>query len=165
MGLFRRRNTPKTLRRVPRPPYNGEDSPWERKRPSIFESQELPAMSPICSGCRHWHLGSTRACAAFPGRRAIPLDIWLGHNPHTSPVPGDHGIQFEDMEPWGSDDAPSAQWVLDLVVEGPYDTVPIKGRPGAAPADGPGSVAKGSAAGMSARLPEMDGRGVVKAGG
>lgn len=32
-------------------------------------------------------------CTAFPDR--IPEEIAYGDNQHTSPFPGDHGIQFE----------------------------------------------------------------------
>jgi hypothetical protein len=119
MGLFRRRSIPKTLRRVPRPTRGVFEVaiPWERKRHSIFESQELPTTSPICAMCKHWHLGSTRACDAFPGRRAIPLNIWLGHNPHTRPFPGDHGIQFEELDASDVDDLPVDPVFEQVLVE------------------------------------------------
>jgi hypothetical protein len=34
-----------------------------------------------------------RVCPAFPD--GIPDAIWLRENTHTSPYPGDHGIQFQ----------------------------------------------------------------------
>ena len=36
-------------------------------------------------------------CHAFPDN--IPDEIAYGDNPHTSPYPGDHGIQYERIEP------------------------------------------------------------------
>jgi hypothetical protein len=117
MSFYRRQRTPKTLRRVPRPTWDGVDSPWERQRLNIHESRELPTMSPMCSLCTHWHLGSNRACDAFPGPRAIPLDIWLGHTPHTSPVPGDRGIQYENVAPLDADATPSLDlnpWLAEM---------------------------------------------------
>jgi hypothetical protein len=35
-------------------------------------------------------------CAAFPNR--IPREIAYGDNPHTTPYPGDNGIQYEKEE-------------------------------------------------------------------
>ena len=51
--------------------------------------------SPICTYCRHANVDNARVCAAFPN--GIPLEIWNGDNPHTSPYPGDHGIRFEPV--------------------------------------------------------------------
>ena len=47
--------------------------------------------SPVCSTCVH-RGNEHRKCAAF---EHIPDEIWNGDNHHTSPYPGDHGIQYE----------------------------------------------------------------------
>jgi len=55
-----------------------------------------------CFFCKHYDhsrfsLSSTRHfCRAFP--QAIPLEIATGQVEHTTPYPGDHGIQFELAE-------------------------------------------------------------------
>ncbi|MDX1957377.1 MAG: hypothetical protein SFU98_02335 [Leptospiraceae bacterium] len=46
-----------------------------------------------CYRCKH--STNHRVCKAF-GK--IPDDIWLGKVQHTSPYPGDNGIQFEEMD-------------------------------------------------------------------
>jgi hypothetical protein len=48
---------------------------------------------PVCMDCKHFK--GARKCDAFPDR--IPDVIWLKGDPHTSPVAGDHGIQFEPL--------------------------------------------------------------------
>jgi hypothetical protein len=35
-------------------------------------------------------------CTAFPD--GIPSEIAYGNNPHATPYPGDHGIQFEEAK-------------------------------------------------------------------
>lgn len=50
--------------------------------------------SPVCSFCKH--VLGTKKCKAFP--QGIPAEIWEGENRHTSPYPGDNGIQFEKYE-------------------------------------------------------------------
>ena len=59
---------------------------------------EQPKKNVPCFRCKHfvlelfnWH------CKAFP--EGIPEDILENGNQHTSPVKGDHGIQFEAGEP------------------------------------------------------------------
>lgn len=57
------------------------------------EERPIPA---ACLFCAHWnHPG--RTCAAFPVR--IPDAIWNGENDHRSPVDGDGGIVFRDLQP------------------------------------------------------------------
>lgn len=53
-------------------------------------------VSDVCWRCKHLRDDAVRACAAFPDR--IPDQIWNGWNRHTSPYPGDNGIQFEPVE-------------------------------------------------------------------
>ncbi len=49
---------------------------------------------PVCIKCKHYHdPSSPPACDAFPVR-ILDL-VWLKGDPHTSPIPGDHGIRFE----------------------------------------------------------------------
>jgi len=43
--------------------------------------------------CEHFHSSGSLACNAFPD--GIPDEIWIYVDPHTTPFPGDHGIQFE----------------------------------------------------------------------
>jgi hypothetical protein len=50
-----------------------------------------------CAYCTHWHQG-TATCDAFP--EGIPSVILGGQLPHTTPIEGDHGIQFEPTEKW-----------------------------------------------------------------
>jgi hypothetical protein len=48
----------------------------------------------VCHECRHFNAKSPKmVCAAFPA--GIPGDIAVGEDDHSSPYPGDHGIQFE----------------------------------------------------------------------
>lgn len=66
------------------------------------------AQEPQCSRrqCKFfqgmWDIGTPAnpnmvpVCSAFPG--GIPADIAYGDNPHTEPVKGDNGIQFEKEE-------------------------------------------------------------------
>jgi hypothetical protein len=51
----------------------------------------MPGMIPGCNYCRHSNDDGT--CAAYPA--GIPYAINTGDVPHTVPLPGDHGIQFE----------------------------------------------------------------------
>lgn len=59
-----------------------------------LDGPRLPIFSSVCSYCTHYQL--RRKCQAFPD--GIPLEIWLGKNPHTEPFPGDHNIQFEPVK-------------------------------------------------------------------
>ncbi|MCB1157383.1 MAG: hypothetical protein H7A25_22250 [Leptospiraceae bacterium] len=58
-------------------------------------------IDPYCYDCKHFiDDDSTKFhCKAFDG---IPTEILLGKNDHTSPYPGDNGIQFEPKEDEGS---------------------------------------------------------------
>lgn len=53
-------------------------------------------LSKICCTCSHIYSAGAHTCAAFP--RGIPEEIWSGRNKHTSPYPGDHGIQYSPFE-------------------------------------------------------------------
>lgn len=56
----------------------------------------IPIYSEVCTSCRHFHrVYGERQCKAFPD--GIPMEIWMGENPHTEAYPGDQGIQFEDV--------------------------------------------------------------------
>lgn len=50
-------------------------------------------MPPMCYVCIHVHQGEGWSCAAFPG--GIPAKIIDWRADHRSPIPGDHGIRFE----------------------------------------------------------------------
>ncbi len=65
-------------------------------QPGVLDGPEafVPTVSPICGLCHYLRVEEGRTCAAFPAFNSIPLDIWEGRNDHTTPVPGDHGIQF-----------------------------------------------------------------------
>ena len=58
----------------------------------------IPVFSAVCVYCRHLRAGEGRTFVAFPKRDGIPLEIWLGHNDHRLPYPGDHGIQFQPVD-------------------------------------------------------------------
>lgn len=51
------------------------------------------APAPICVDCKHFRDKRGLPCDAFPD--GIPHEIIMGSVKHTSPYPGDHGIQFE----------------------------------------------------------------------
>ena len=59
---------------------------------TIDKGHDELVYSPVCVFCVHLHDDKHRECDAFD---QIPLAIWNGDNPHTSPYPGDRGIQFE----------------------------------------------------------------------
>ncbi len=50
--------------------------------------------SPVCSGCKH--VQGPRRCAAF-GALPVPVTIWRGDDPHTTPWPGDRGHLFDPL--------------------------------------------------------------------
>lgn len=57
----------------------------------------IPEYSPVCTLCRHWRPEQGRTCTAFPRADSIPLPIWRGEHNHTTPYPGDSGVQFESV--------------------------------------------------------------------
>ena len=77
-------------------------------------SLQISLFSPVCSRCIHFKaesvFGKRKTCAAFP-IDGIPLEIWVGKNPHTQPFKGDNGIQFQ----------PYSQGVSMYNLANPYD--------------------------------------------
>ena len=63
----------------------------------LDKSKRLMLFSSVCSRCKHFDPSSiakpNMTCKAFA--KGIPMEIWSGQNPHTSPYKGDNGIQFE----------------------------------------------------------------------
>lgn len=59
----------------------------------LIDGPKVPRFSPVCDRCIY--LQQELRCDAFPAPQSIPLEIWLGQNPHTEPFPGDHDIRFE----------------------------------------------------------------------
>lgn len=59
------------------------------------DEREMYFFPITCSRCKHFDFKDLdeKICPAFPD--GIPADIWCGRNDHTSPVEGDHGIQYE----------------------------------------------------------------------
>ena len=52
-----------------------------------------PWKSDTCGDCTHSRAG--RTCLAFP--QGIPEVLWNAYRGHREPVPGDNGIQYEQM--------------------------------------------------------------------
>ena len=53
--------------------------------------------APICLECRHFREEAKGlTCDAFP--HGIPKPILMTEVEHREPYPGDHGIQFEEVE-------------------------------------------------------------------
>jgi len=58
----------------------------------IDKDHNLPPISEVCFFCRHLYSpGVDRKCKAFP--KGIPVEIWVGDNPHTEPLP-DQGNDY-----------------------------------------------------------------------
>jgi len=56
--------------------------------------------TPYCLGCAHVSQHDN-ICRAFPD--GIPEGIWDNQIDHRMPYPGDHGILFEAIAPWGDE--------------------------------------------------------------
>lgn len=66
----------------------------------IIDDRELMrlAYSTVCTFCAHFQPDSKTGryqCATFGSN--VPDDIWYGRHDHTTPYPGDNGIQFEPL--------------------------------------------------------------------
>ena len=55
----------------------------------------MTVSAPVCMKCVHFRKTSPPSCDAFPDPDKIPAIVWFEGDPHTTPIPGDHGIQFE----------------------------------------------------------------------
>ena len=54
--------------------------------------------APVCMTCKHYRSSDYGlTCDAFP--RGIPDVVLLDGNPHTEPIPGDHGITYTPSAP------------------------------------------------------------------
>ena len=51
----------------------------------------------VCSFCKNLKNPMIKICKAFP--KKIPDVVWLGEKDHLTPIPGDHGIQYEKGVP------------------------------------------------------------------
>ncbi len=82
----------------------------------------MQILEPECRkrGCRHYqgirnpsgaYGDLVPCCVAFPD--GIPAQISNGLNPHTEPVDGDHGVQFELLAP--GEDFADAPWKHEWV--------------------------------------------------
>jgi len=60
----------------------------------VADSGTIKAVYVPCDLCKHARENDT--CDAFPD--GIPEAILTGDFDHTTPYPGDHGIQFEPIE-------------------------------------------------------------------
>lgn len=60
----------------------------------ILEHDELKIVGVSCSRCSRLEKSDT--CLAFPD--GIPEPILTGEHDHTTPYPGDNGVQFEPVE-------------------------------------------------------------------
>jgi hypothetical protein len=62
---------------------------------------DIVHFSPVCLPCKHFIFDENdvckHVCKAFPD--GIPDEIWRGDNDHKKPYPGDHGIQYEPIDP------------------------------------------------------------------
>ncbi len=63
-----------------------------------------------CGTCKHFKLGTT-SCKAFD---KIPKDILANHELHDHPIDGDHGLQYDPIDP----DAPRPVRLKKVM---PYD--------------------------------------------
>lgn len=56
---------------------------------------------PSCLNCVHFHRENRSGmfCDAFPDGEGIPLEIVEGEHDHKTPYEGDHGIQFDPIDP------------------------------------------------------------------
>jgi hypothetical protein len=58
---------------------------------------KMACFSERCFYCKHSdEINPDKICKAFPN--GIPREIWKNQTSHTSPYPGDSGIQFEKRD-------------------------------------------------------------------
>jgi hypothetical protein len=72
---------------------------WAKVLTATADSQKegvgvTSVIAPVCVECKHFRPSDDgMSCDAFP--RGIPDRVILDGDPHTGPLPGDHGIRFE----------------------------------------------------------------------
>ncbi len=66
----------------------------------IDKGHDIPVFSEVCMFCKNLiEDGIDRGCQAFPKKEGIPMEIWMGKNKHTEPLPNQgNTVVFERIE-------------------------------------------------------------------